>query len=100
MEDPDAEPQWTVAPRTTDSDYPGQALRLGISGVVRVACIANPDGMVSDCTVVEEQPADYGFGESALKVIRRGCMTTFPSELEPKAFSVNVPFSLDPSIQR
>lgn len=95
MEDPEGNPKWTVAPQPTDRDYPARALRHGILGVVSVMCVSNPDGMVSNCTAAEENPTGYGFGESAIKIVQRGCMNTYSPELPPKVISVKVPFSLD-----
>lgn len=94
MEDPTAEPTWTVPPRPTEYDYPAGALQEGVAGWARVVCRAMPDGMVKDCEVAEEAPAGYGFGESAIKIAQRGCLSTFSPEDGSKSFTVRVPFNL------
>jgi len=93
-ENPDAGPQWNIPPRPTQSDFPQKALRDGVAGWAKVVCKAMPDGSVKDCQVAEEAPAYYGFGESAIKVVQRGCLTTYPPESAPKVFTVRVPYNL------
>jgi len=48
--------------------YPEKAQRAGVEGAATISCIVNASGLLHDCTVVEETPADYGFGEAAIKM--------------------------------
>jgi TonB family protein len=50
--------------------YPDAARRAGIEGKAVLECSVAADGHVQDCSVAEESPAGYGFGEAALKMSR------------------------------
>ncbi|HEV2532299.1 MAG TPA: TonB family protein [Phenylobacterium sp.] len=54
-------------PGTVAALYPEKARTAGIEGRVMLHCQIRPEGRVSDCTVVEEDPADWGFGDVALR---------------------------------
>ena len=40
-------------------------------GLVRVECVAQDDGRLTDCKVLSEQPVGQGFGEAALRAVRQ-----------------------------
>ena len=40
-------------------------------GLVRVECVAQDDGRLTDCKVLSEQPVGQGFGEAALQRARQ-----------------------------
>jgi protein TonB len=48
--------------------YPERASRLGIEGSAMIRCMVTVEGLLTDCTVVAEQPTDAGFGEAALNM--------------------------------
>lgn len=65
-------PAWSSMPDAEDMAryYPERAQRLGISGRVVLACRVTARGAVADCVATAEEPADYGFGEAALRLSR------------------------------
>jgi protein TonB len=50
--------------------YPDRAQRLEKSGNVTMQCTVTAKGSVSGCSVLSEDPTDFGFGEAALKLSR------------------------------
>ena len=87
-------PSWSIPPAPRASDFPQAALDEGLSGVASVKCAARTDGRVIDCQIVEETPAGYGFGESAIRIVQRGCLTPSPLREDGAAFTVRIPFTL------
>lgn len=65
-------PDWSSRPSGDDVArfYPDRAQRLEMSGSVTLNCLVTAKGTVSGCTVLSETPADFGFGEAALKLSR------------------------------
>jgi protein TonB len=63
-------PTWLKKPgaREFARFYPDSALRRDISGFATLTCAVAASGMVRDCQVVSETPADEGFGAAALKL--------------------------------
>jgi periplasmic protein TonB len=55
---------WAVPPLPTF--YPRRALERDVNGRVVLNCGHLDDGRLTDCRIVEETPADYGFGPAAL----------------------------------
>ena len=49
------------------SYYPAEALEFGLGGWVTARCTADADGRLKDCTLAQEHPKGFGFGEAALK---------------------------------
>ena len=77
----------TWASRPTPEDmaryYPDRAARMEVSGTAVLSCLLNDMGRPASCTVIEENPADYGFGDAALKLSRFFRATKFTPEGEP-----------------
>ena len=48
--------------------YPAKAAKARIKGVAVLDCLAEPDGWVSDCKLVQETPAGWDFGATALSI--------------------------------
>lgn len=75
------------------NEYPMRALRGGVSGRAVVSCVVRLDFTLEACKVVEEDPAEFGFGEGALK--RAGSVRLKPpadgTPVAPGA-TVRVPF--------
>jgi TonB family protein len=63
---------WIRAPSARDFAryYPDRALENGRSGRVVLDCIADSGGRL-DCSVAEENPRGYRFGEAALAISRQ-----------------------------
>jgi TonB family protein len=63
-------PHWLKLP---DADamsryYPPFAVFMSLQGRVRVSCVVTTSGSLSDCRVVSEVPAGFGFGAAALNM--------------------------------
>lgn len=43
---------------------------VAIGGRVTLECVVRSNGRLTDCRVIEENPAGYGFGEAALNAAR------------------------------
>jgi protein TonB len=66
-------PDWSrlpVSPAEYRHVYPAKALRERVSGHALLDCGVGVAGEPVDCKITEEQPADLGFGEAALKLSR------------------------------
>jgi protein TonB len=62
-------PTWE---RQVTGDFPERAIARGItSGRVTLQCIVQPNGSLTGCSVVNEDPAGAGFGQAALAAARR-----------------------------
>lgn len=59
----DGPPRWARLP---ELQYPRSALSDGRPGWARVDCLITVDGSAEDCRIVEESPAELGFGAAAL----------------------------------
>ena len=58
------------------SYYPAAAMRVRQDGQARIACTVTPDGHLTDCSVVSEDPPAFGFGDAALKLAHLFIMKT------------------------
>ena len=50
--------------------YPDRAQRLEKQGMVVIQCTVTAKGSVTGCSVLSEDPPDFGFGDAALKLSR------------------------------
>jgi len=50
--------------------YPDRAQRMEVGGRAVVDCRVTPEGKLEDCKVLSESPAEYGFGDAALRLTR------------------------------
>ena len=48
--------------------FPQKAQRYGVSGRVEIGCSVAASGFLEECAVIDESPADFGFGAAALKM--------------------------------
>ncbi|MDQ8029415.1 MAG: energy transducer TonB [Brevundimonas sp.] len=63
------QPSWA---RQAPPEFPERAISRGIeSGRVTLQCTVQSNGNLSNCSVVSEDPAGAGFGQSALAAARR-----------------------------
>jgi TonB family protein len=81
---------WTRKPTGEDVArfYPERGKNTQTSGRAIVDCDVTADGLLDNCRVVEESPANYGFGDATLKLSRI-------FRLNPKTVNVN-----DPNLNR
>jgi TonB family protein len=63
-------PDWLRRPTGEDIAryYPEKASRAEVEGRATVSCKVNAEGLLVGCSVVDETPADYGFGSAALNM--------------------------------
>jgi protein TonB len=50
--------------------YPERAQRLEQSGSVTLQCTVNARGNVENCSIQSEDPANFGFGDAAIRLSR------------------------------
>jgi len=69
--EPVSTPHWVRRPDGDDLArvYPSRAYRSGVGGHVVMDCEVTAAGTLSGCKVRSEQPADFGFGDAALKLV-------------------------------
>jgi periplasmic protein TonB len=62
---------WVEQPGAQDFArwYPQRALDANVGGRVTIDCLVGAEGRLS-CTVVSEEPLDYGFGDATLAISR------------------------------
>ncbi|MBN9319008.1 MAG: energy transducer TonB [Caulobacterales bacterium] len=65
-------PDWLRRPGAEDYSryYPDRAQRTETNGSATLRCIVTATGTLQNCEVVSETPADYGFGDAALRLSR------------------------------
>lgn len=49
-------------------EYPPDALAQGVSGRATVQCEIVSSGVLDHCSVLDENPTGYGFGDAAIRV--------------------------------
>lgn len=52
-------------------EYPPEAVRADREGDAAANCEVLPDGHLSACTLLSEQPADYHFGDATMKLVAK-----------------------------
>lgn len=62
-------PRWLRTPRDLERYYPARALARDIGGQVVLDCLVDVAGALN-CAVVSETPANWGFGDAALRISR------------------------------
>lgn len=63
------DPHWRRRPGDLARYYPNRAAARGVEGEVLLDCLVGTSGRLS-CSVLEETPAHWGFGEAALRISR------------------------------
>jgi hypothetical protein len=93
------DPDWIKRSGTEGPYTPDRACRLGVTKALVVAdCTAAPDGALSACRIVQEQPSDDGFGQSVLAMAARRVLvaTPVPPETGPQRVRLTIPIALPP----
>ena len=62
-------PDWSRMPNSEDLArfYPDRAQRAEVEGRATVECTVTASGTLIGCSVLSEEPADYGFGDATLR---------------------------------
>ncbi|QTC88832.1 energy transducer TonB [Brevundimonas pondensis] len=82
-------PSWS---RQVQPEFPERANSRGIeSGSAKVNCAVAPNGSLSDCRVVDEDPAGAGFGQAVLRAARSGRLA--PRTVDGAAVGARVEFT-------
>lgn len=87
-------PSWRIPPRPTVNDFPQRALNAGVSGGAALHCTASAEGVPENCEVLQERPTGVGFGEAAIKIVRRGRLEIDGNWQPGASFIVRIPFGL------
>ena len=89
----------TVAPAAAPNRPMSAELRLptGAIGGVKLRCLAQPDGQITDCRIMQEMPEGEGFGQAAVVLSRRSRISprTVAGRTEPTEFEYNTYFNED-----
>ena len=79
--------------RSPAAEFPERALSRGIErGRVSLDCLVNPNGSMTDCRVISEDPTGAGFGQAALAGARRARVS--PREVDGAAVGARVTFNM------
>lgn len=72
--------------------YPDRATRQNIDGRVTISCSVRANGTVTGCSVVSENPPDYGFGDAAIRLSSKFRMKPKTADGSPvEGGRVNIP---------
>lgn len=65
-------PNWLKKPGAAEFSrfYPESAVRRGVGGMATLNCTVAANGSIQACTVLDETPAEEGFGKAAIKLSR------------------------------
>jgi len=77
--------------------FPDRAARNGVGGYADLVCIADQSGKLTNCSVDEESPLDFGFGSAALHMANQQWIRVAPGAQRPVL--VRVDFQL-PGVRR
>jgi protein TonB len=91
------DPHWLNRPQDLSRYYPPRALRRGMEGQVRIDCVVDVTGWLTNCTLLDEAPANWGFGQAALRIAREHRMSPALRDGVPVTarYRMIVPFSLE-----
>ena len=80
-------PDWVAKPTGADfaDAYPADALKANLNGAATLACAVSLEGRLTDCKVVDEAPAQAGFGAAALKLSERFQLKPMTRDGQPVA---------------
>jgi TonB family protein len=78
-------PDWAIKPTGADivEFYPPEAVKAGVDGAATIGCTVSPEGRLADCKVLDEAPAQAGFGAAALKLSERFQMKPMTRDGQP-----------------
>jgi len=93
-------PKWLSRPTADQLArlYPSRAERMEKTGVAILNCEVTTDGLMDKCQIASEDPAEFGFGEAALRAARYFKISPPMSDGKPiEGAKIRIPikFSLD-----
>jgi len=67
-----ANPEWLKKPNGDDfvSYYPPRAMDLGKEGRVTIKCSVKANGTLENCSITNEDPTGYNFGDASLRMAK------------------------------
>jgi protein TonB len=79
------DPTWLSLPTAAElaRAYPERAILLEKTGQAVLRCAVTAAGALTNCQVVQETPANYGFGAAALELAKRFRMTPRTEDGQP-----------------
>lgn len=88
-------PHWRQRPRDLERYYPRRAMANNVRGEVVLDCLVDVAGALG-CRVISETPANWGFGEAALRISRDYAMVPASRDgrLVEGRYRMRVPFDL------
>jgi protein TonB len=89
-------PRWLERPRDLARYYPRRAVTRGMEGEVTLDCLVSTAGLLR-CSVASETPANWGFGDAALRIAHEHQMvpaTRNGVSVEGR-YRMRVPFELE-----
>lgn len=90
-------PQWARRPVVDEADYPPRARRDEQSGIAVVKCDVSAKGVLENCATLYEAPEGYGFGDSAVRAVKRSRIK-LPSGRPMEGSAVSVPLKFDSNL--
>lgn len=80
-------PVWLKQPTAEDMAryYPDRATRMGVTGSAVISCEVTAQGTLENCAIVSETPAEYGFGDAAVRM-----MKLFKVEVSPQQVGARI----------
>ncbi|UTP38731.1 TonB family protein [Phenylobacterium sp. LH3H17] len=93
----DEEPNWIRRPSPEDlmGVWPRDAMRQGLGGKAKIACVVTLQGALRDCVVVSESPAGAGFGAAAIAITPQLMMTPAIKGGQPVLAKVTIPINFE-----
>jgi TonB family protein len=89
--------QWAGLPSTENTVAAFGGLKVDGVTRVRLACVVQQGGAVSDCRVEQETPAGHGVGAAALSLAPHFRLTTWTAEgLPTVGGTINIPLRYEP----
>jgi TonB family protein len=74
--------QFTSVPADLVAEvYPERAQKLDDEGFAVIRCNALAQGRLDGCTVDEESPPGFGFGQATLRLVKEGDLRTTPDQI-------------------
>jgi len=91
-----SDPRWIERPRDLARYYPRRAIGRDVEGSVVLDCLVSTQGRLT-CDVLSETPANFGFGEAALRIAadHRMAPATRDGAAVEGRYRMRVPFELD-----